>query len=146
MLQPYRNGSHLAPIATGSVNRIDALFNSLWGDDGGFLAQARSRFPIAMWEDDDHVYVEAELPGVAEQDVDVTVHNGTLWIRAERKPEEGRQFLYNGRSYGRFERVLTLPEAINSDVTEATLSNGVLSVRFAKAAEAKPKKLSLKSS
>ena len=49
-----------------------------------------------------------------------------LFIRGERKPEEGRRYLYNGRSYGRFERVITLPEAVNADEVQATLNDGVL--------------------
>lgn len=146
MLQLFRNTSAYAPLANGSINRLDSLFNSLAGDDGGFLNQAWARFPLAMWQDEDNIYVEAELPGVAEQDVDVTVHNGQLFVRAERKAEQGRAYLYNGRWFGQFERVINLPEAVNTNDVEATFTNGVLCVRFPKAAEAKPRKISLNAS
>src|SRR4051812_7761560 len=131
MLPVLRNHPALAPVATGPINRLDSLFDRVFGDDGGFLNQAWPWTPVAMWEDDDHIYVEAELPGVSDKDVDVTVHNGRLFIRGERKPEEDRRYLYNGRSYGRFERVVTLPEAVNTDDVQATLTNGILCILVA---------------
>jgi len=75
--------------------------------------------------------------------VDVTVHNGLLFIRGERKPEEGRRCLYNGRSYGRFERVITLPEAVKTDDVVAKLTAGVLCIDLPKCPEARPKKITL---
>jgi HSP20 family protein len=83
---------------------------------------------------------------VADKDLDITVRNGMLFIRGERQPEEGRRYLYNGRLYGRFERVLTLPEAVNTDEVQATLRDGVLRVELLKSPEAKPKRITLKTS
>ena len=143
MFPVLRNNSRLAPVATGPINRIDSLFDRVFGDDGAFLGQAWSGMPVAMWQDDDHFYVEVELPGVSDQDVDITVHNGMLSIRGERKPQEGRRYLYNGRSYGRFERVITLPEAVNADDVQATLKDGILSLTLPKSPEAKPRKITL---
>src|SRR4051812_33202776 len=118
------NNTTLTPFVTSPINRMDTFFDRFFGDDGGLMRQAWSAAPVAMWEDDDHVHVEAELPGVSEQDVDITVHNGMLYIRGERKPQEGRRYLYDGRAYGRFERVITLPEAVNTDGVEAALKDG----------------------
>jgi len=143
MFPALRNNSGLAPVAAGPINRIDSLFDRVFGDDGAFLGQAWSGMPLAMWQDDDHFYVEVELPGVSDQDLDITVHNGMLSIRGERKPEEGRRYLYNGRSYGRFERVITLPEAVQTDDVQATLKDGILSLTLPKSPEAKPKKITL---
>jgi len=78
-----------------------------------------------------------------DSDVDVTVHNGMLFIRGERRPAEGRRYLYNGRSFGRFERVITLPEAVKTDDVLATLKDGILSITLPKSPEAKPKKITL---
>src|SRR3954447_15575742 len=146
MLPVLRNNSVVAPVAAGPINRLDSLFDRVFGDDGGFLGQAWAGAPVAMWEDDDHISIEAELPGVGEKDLDITVHNGMLFIRGERNPEEGRRYLYNGRSYGRFERVITLPEAVNTDGVQATLKDGVLCITLPKSPEAKPKKIELKTS
>jgi HSP20 family protein len=144
MLPVLRNNMTLAPFATGPVNRLDSLFDRFFGEDGGFAGQAMSWAPVAMWEDDDHVHVEAELPGVKDEDVDVNFHNGMLFIRGERKPEEGRRYLYNGRPYGRFERVVTLPEAVDADAVQAALTDGILRIDLPKRPEAKPKKITLK--
>jgi HSP20 family protein len=145
MLPTLRNNTAPAPATAGPINRLDSLFDRFFGD-GGFMGQAGSWAPVAMWEDDDHVYVEAELPGVSHEDVDVTFQNGMLFIRGERTPEEGRRYLYNGRTYGRFERVITLPEAVKTDDVQATLTNGVLFIDLPKSPEAKPKKITLQTS
>ena len=83
---------------------------------------------------------------MSDQDVEVTVHKGVLFIRGERKAEEGRQFLYNGRSWGRFERAITLPDAVNADAVQAELANGVLRVTLPRSPEARPRKITLKTS
>jgi len=146
MLPVIRNNSVFAPVATGPINRLDSLFDRLFGDDGGCLSRAGAWPPMAMWEDDDQITIEAELPGVLEQDVDMTVHNGMLFIRFERKPEPGRRYLYNDWSYGRFERVITLPGAVKTDEVQATLTNGVLSITLPKSPEAKPKRITFSTS
>ena len=146
MFPVLRNNSALAPVVAGPINRLDSLFDRVFGDDGAFLGQAWSGMPLAMWQDDDHFYVEVELPGVSDGDLDITVHNGTLSIRGERKPEEGRRYVYNGRSYGRFERVITLPRAVQADDVQAALKDGILSLTLPKSPEAKPRKITLQSS
>ena len=128
-------------------NEVDTLFDRFFGGDGGSLTAGWSGgLPIATWEDDDHVYVEVELPGVAEEDLELTVHNGMLFIRGERRPHEGRNYLYNGRSYGRFERVIALPATVNADDVRAKLTNGVLEVQLSKTPEAKPKRIAVQAS
>jgi len=142
---PVLRNDALAPFTAAPINRLDNLFDRVFGNDGGVTDQAWSGAPMAMWEDDEFLCVEAELPGVLEQDVDITVHNGTLSIRAERRPEEGRRYLYDSRTYGRFERVITLPEAVQTDNVEAMLKDGVLSIRLPRSPEAKPRKITLRS-
>lgn len=146
MLPVLRNTSALAPAATSTFNRLDSLFDQFFGDDGGFSPESRSWAPLAMWEDEDHFFIEAELPGVTESDVDLTIHNGMLFIRGERKPEQGRRYLYNGRMFGRFERVVTLPESVNTQDVQATLTNGMLRITLARTPEAKPKKITIQTS
>jgi len=102
--------------------------------------------PVSLWQDEDHVYVEADLPGVSEPDVQLTVHQGMLFIRGERKAAEGRTYQYDGRAWGRFERVIALPEKVQTDAVQAELSNGVLRVVLPKSPETKPKTISLKAS
>ena len=122
---------------------VDTLFDRFFGGDGGSLTQAWAGVPVAMWEDEDHIYIEAELPGATEKDIDVTVHNGLLFIRGERRPVEGRNYLYNGRLFGRFERVITLPEAVDAENVQARLADGLLSIELSKSPQAKPKKVTV---
>jgi HSP20 family protein len=131
------------------VNRLERLFDRFFDDsffNYGVTPEWGAGVPVSLWQDEDHVYIEAELPGLTDQDVDVTVHNGMLFIRGERKPEEGRQYLYNGRTWGRFERVISLPEAVDADNVQAELTNGILRVALPKSPEAKPRKITLKTS
>jgi HSP20 family protein len=148
MLPVLRNNLSMTPWTATPINRIERLFDRFFDD--GFAGWAPGAewtgVPVSMWQDDEHLYVEAELPGMTEQDVDVTVHNGILFIRGERKPAEGRQYLYDGRTYGRFERAITLPEAVDADAVQAELTCGVLRLVLPKRPEAKPKKIALKTS
>lgn len=145
MAQLVRNGAAPSAFSGSPFNRLDSLFDRVFGDDGAFQAQGGLGVPGAVWQDEDAVHVEFELPGVAEGDIDVTVHQGTVSIRGERKPAEGRKYFYNTRSYGRFERALRLPVGIDTENVQAKLTNGVLHLTFPKKAEAKPKKITLQS-
>jgi len=144
MLPVLRNSSAWTPAFSHPVNRLDTWFDRFLGDDGGSLvSRAWTEMPVALWQDEDHYFIEVELPGVMQDDVDLTVHNGMLFIRGERKPQEGRRYLYNGRSFGRFERVISLPEAVATDDVQAALKDGILSITLPKSPESKPKKISL---
>jgi HSP20 family protein len=145
MLPMLRNTSAMAPFTVGPVNRLDSIFDRVFGEDG-VLGQAWGGVPVAVWEDEDRFYVEADLPGMRDEDVEVTVHNGMLFIRGERKPGEGRAYLYNGRPFGRFERVINLPAAVNVDEVQARLADGVLAITLPKSPEAKPRKITLQPS
>jgi HSP20 family protein len=143
MLPVLRETTPLFPFAARPINRLDTFFDRFFGDSPLYEGWGAG-VPIAMWEDDDHVYIDAELPGVAQEDVEVTVHNGMLFIRWERKPEEGRTYLYNGRNYGRSERVITLPDAVVGDDAQAEMADGVLHLTLTKSPTAKPKRIEVK--
>jgi HSP20 family protein len=142
---PMVRGNWFAPTFDEPVSRprgeVDTLFDRVFGGDGGAPAPAWGGLPVAMWEDDDHLYIEAELPGATETDIDVTVHDGLLFIRGERRPVAGRTYLYNGRAFGRFERVITLPEAVDAENVQARLADGLLSIALSKSPRAKPKRV-----
>lgn len=143
MVPVLRNGHPFSPAASHPFNRLDSLFDRVFGDEGRPATQTWAGPPLAMWEDDDHIRIEAELPGVSEQDVEIVVQDGMLLIRAERKPVEGRRYLYNGRAWGRFERSIMLPEAIDAAAVRATLNDGILSLDLPKSPEAKPRKIAV---
>ena len=92
----------------------------------------------------DALVVEAALPGIAPEDVDITVENGTLTIRGEHRAErqEGEgQYLVREISRGTFVRSLTLPNGLEADKAEATFEHGVLRLRIPKAEQVKPRQI-----
>jgi HSP20 family molecular chaperone IbpA len=129
-----RDGPNLAsPGAAGPRPASDALLDRFVGDDD-YFSPVWAGLPVSLSEDHEHVYVEADLPGVDEDDVDVSVEDGKVFIRGERNPEGYHSSLYDGRSYGRFERAITLPEPVDRDQVEVWLSRGVLSIVLRKCA------------
>jgi HSP20 family protein len=142
------NRSALAPTTGTPVNRLATVFDRLFNDDPLFgslmTAPAWSALPLSMWEDEQSVHVEIDAPGVTSQDIDVSVHDGDLVIRGERKSER-KEGGYDTRSYGRFEQRVTLPAPVDADKVEAKLANGVLSLTCPKTEAAKPRKIAIKS-
>ncbi len=94
---------------------------------------------VDVQEDDSNLYVSAELPGMTEDDVEVTYNDGVLRIAGEKRAEhedQGRQVHVTERAYGRFERQIPLNRAINDEQINAEFRNGVLTVTLPKAQEA----------
>jgi HSP20 family protein len=104
-------------------------------------------FPaVNVWEDNDHLYVEAEVPGVKPENLDVTVSGNELTIKGER-PEElpgDAAFHRRERGQGSFTRIVRLSSEVNADNVQAALNDGVLLLTLAKAEAAKPRKIKVK--
>jgi HSP20 family protein len=109
---------------------------------------AVSAFPaVNLWEEDDQVFLEAELSGLDLKSLEVFVTGGNqLTVKGERKfqPHEKGVWHRQERVQGTFNRTLTLPYLVDPDKVEARLENGVLQVRLAKHASAKPRKIVVK--
>ncbi len=110
---------------------------SLWqgGSDWGVVAP---RFEVA--ETEKAVQVTAELPGMDEKDIEVTLDDNVLTVKGEKKQEreeKNKQFFLSERSYGQFQRVLTLPAGIEADKIKAQFKKGVLSLSIPKTAQAR---------
>ena len=98
-------------------------------------------------EGDDHFVLRADLPGLAEEDVNLEVEDRTLTLSGERKSEQtekGEGFYRLERASGSFSRSLTLPEGIDADAITATFDKGVLEVRIPKPEQIKPKRVEIK--
>lgn len=143
---PATDNNAMKASWSAPVNRLERAFEGLFEDRAFGFRPDWQGVPVSVWQDVDHVYIEADLPGVRQQDVELVVHQGMLFIRGERKAEEGRQYLYDGRAWGHFERVISLPEKVQADDVQAELTDGVLRLALPKAPESKPKKILLKSS
>lgn len=97
---------------------------------------------VNISEDPSNIYVHAELPGLAKDDVKITVTDGMLTIRGEKKQEakqEGRNYHRIERRYGQFVRQFTLPDNINEEAVKASFENGILEITVPKKEPAKPK-------
>jgi HSP20 family protein len=114
------------------------------------LSQARSaEHPsLNIWEEADALKIEAELPGLKAEDLDLTVLGSELTIqgRVTAAPSEGQTFHRRERPAGEFRRVVRLPVDVEGDKIEATLSQGVLLITLPKAAVVKPKKIQVTAS
>jgi HSP20 family protein len=102
---------------------------------------------VNLWEDNDNVYLEAELPGVEFKDLEIYVSGGNeLTLKGERKPAVPERGVWHRqeRTFGAFSRSLTLPFPVDPDKVEARLENGVLFVKLAKHEAAKPRKIKVK--
>jgi HSP20 family protein len=129
----------------GEMNRLFSSFFDTPTPGNG--ATVRRWIPaMDLVETDDHFVLKADLPGVAESDVNIVFENNVLTIAGERKAEhEAKKDGYYRleRTQGTFSRSLTLPEGIDADAVMAKFDNGVLEVRIPKPAEAKPRRIQI---
>ena|SRR5687767_4596390 len=109
-----------------------------------------SQFPLLnAWEAGDSFYVEAELPGLALEDLEIYMADtNTLVIKGQRKEPEpaGGQWHRRERAFGTFERTFTFPGAVNANEVEASLKHGVLTIKLPKVPELRPRKIEVKAS
>jgi HSP20 family protein len=134
----------------GPVDLLDREFNRMlnrwWGS--AEVPSTLAPYAVDVHEDADHFYVEAELPGFTKDEVDITLEDGVLTIRGERKTEEktpagDKQPLHVERRWSRFERSFTLPTAVNENSVRAALNEGVLTITLDKREEVKPRKIQI---
>jgi HSP20 family protein len=101
---------------------------------------------IDIFEKGDNVVVKAELPGMKQEDIDVSISDDTLPIKGERKPESGTKdedYYRSEIDYGSFYRSVALPSSVDTKNIEAVYEDGVLRVTLQRASGAKPKKVSV---
>jgi HSP20 family protein len=129
-------------------DRLNRLFNEtmgrFWGDEG---MRAGNWVPaVDIYETEQNVVLKAELPGVDPKEVEVTVHDGALYLKGERKYEKEvkeENYHHVERAYGSFARSLTLPASIDQEKVEAEFKDGVLTLTMPKREEAKAKKIKI---
>jgi HSP20 family protein len=124
---------------------VDSLFDTFLG---GTVSPRTRRVPAIEMHDAGHQSVIAvELPGVAKEDIKISVDKGMLTISGERKAPglpEGSRALRNEISHGTFVRTLELPHPVKMEAISAELNNGILRVVLPKAEEARPRAISIK--
>ncbi|MHC1727207.1 MAG: Hsp20/alpha crystallin family protein [Syntrophobacteraceae bacterium] len=125
--------------------QMDRLVNAFTGDPAAGVSGVFP--PLVVKEDGDKIFVEAEIPGIKADDLNISVVGRTLTLSGERKPEqtENVNFHRRERKWGNFRKALTLPEDVNPEGIQAECKNGVLKIVLPKAESAKPRKISIKS-
>jgi HSP20 family protein len=124
-------------------NEMNRLFERLPNDEARFATFP----PVNLWEEAEGFRLEAELPGLKIEDLEITVTGrNQLTIKGERKPEapEKSQTHRQERIYGSFVRTLTLPAQVDENKVEARFEHGVLHIHLPKHEAAKPRKIPVK--
>ena len=156
-LIPWRNKirergpAETSPLAT-LRGEIDRLFESflrepLSGLDWPFGSQPGWAPAVDVAEDDEEVTVRAEIPGMAPEDLDVTISGNHLILAGEKKEsseKKGKGFYHSESRFGAFHRSIPLPEAVDPDNVEAQYANGVLVIRLKKSPSAPVKRIDVK--
>ncbi len=125
-------------------NQVQDEFAKLFNRAGAVFATPQ----LSVWEDDQAVFAETDLPGVDPSKLEVTVTEGNqLTVQGERTPPEipGAVWVRQERPFGKFTRVVTLPALVDADRVEARYTDGVLRLTLPKHEAAKPRKILVKS-
>ena len=128
----------------GAQEDMNRMFRRDWlRGPGGELAEAGAWSPaVDIYETEESLVVEAELPGVDPKDIDVSVDEGVLSLKGERKLEKvvkEENYHRVERAYGLFQRTVRLPSDVDADAIKANYDSGVLKVSVPKVEPRKPK-------
>ena len=127
-------------------NRINRVFSDAYGrSDEGLTTSGAWAPPVDIFQNGEHeIVLKAELPDLRREDIDITVDNGTLTIKGEKKLSSDvkeEQYHRIERQYGSFSRSFSLPQTVDSAKVGAEYKNGVLTVRLPLREEAKPRQI-----
>jgi len=129
------------------MNRMfDSFFRG--GTDEEFPLAATSWRPaVDIAEEDSAFVVKMELPGVTKEDVKITMENGLLTVKGEKREEKeskGTNYHRVERGYGAFQRSFTLPNTVKGEKVEASFRDGILNITLPKSEESKPKEIEVR--
>lgn len=117
------------PVVWDPFAEFERFAGDFWSDWA--LPEGNARLPYTdIVEEDGLVVIKSELPGVSPEEIDITLENGVMTIKAEHKEGEGEGSNYQSLSYY---RSMTLPADIDTEKVSATVENGLLEVHFPKA-------------
>jgi HSP20 family protein len=137
------------PNANAYLNRepLSRLFESFFNDMQGEEVSNRGWVPpVDIQETEEGYRLQAELPGLTKEDIQITLENNVLRLTGERKFErEAKKDSFHRieRTYGSFSRAFALPNQVNAEGVQASFENGILTLTIPKAEQAKPRKIAI---
>jgi len=144
-LVPWRHGREAGALS--SLRReFNEMFDRFWSGALEPMQFGKWTPAVDISENDDCVLVQAEVPGMDPEQIDVSLEGNVLTIRGEKKEQrqdKGENFHRVERQYGMFMRSIQLPSDVVADKVTASFKNGVLEVRLPKSEEAKPKRVAI---
>ncbi|MDP6577136.1 MAG: Hsp20/alpha crystallin family protein [Dehalococcoidales bacterium] len=153
-MQRWRSGKGLIPWRPfRELENIEQHFEDVF--DRSWLPAVWRRIPslemgwapaVEVFEKEGKFVVKAELPGIKEEDMDISVVDNTLTIKGEKKTEsevKEEDYYCCECSYGSFSRSIALPSNVDAKKIAASYEDGVLGISLPKASEVKPKKISI---
>ena len=126
-------------------NEVNRLFDNFFGRPASTAGRTWVP-PVDMHATKDDLVLTLELPGVSEKDVNVSISGDLLTVKGERRYEhqvKEQELLHVERTYGKFERLIQLPMAVQADRVKATYRDGVLEIKLPKAEEVKSKEIKI---
>lgn len=133
--------SRIWNLSPATLDELRREFDNAVGSVSGAVSRTCSSYPPAsVWESDEQLVVELDVPGVPQENVEVSVEDGVLTIAGNRKPSDhsGEPKHSDGR-FGEFSRSIKLHESLDTTSIQAELDNGVLTLSIARRAEAQPR-------
>lgn len=128
---------------------MERLFDDSFVNPSGWLTVASGQVSplVDVYETNDDIVVEASMPGLSADNVNISLTGQTLVLRGELQAGEqaaDARYLIRERRFGSFQRQIALPVRVDGDHAEATFEHGVLTLRIPKAAEVKPRQIQIK--
>lgn len=129
------------------MNRLSRELDRMFNSSGSGVGRGRGvAFPqINVWEDQENLYAEAELPGFRMDDLEIYVTGNQLTVKGERRPPEmdGGTWHRQERGFGKFSRTVELPAEVDGGEVSAEFKLGVLTITLPKREAAKPRRISV---
>jgi len=145
MLMRYDPFRDMLAIQERMNRLVDDLFHRTEVEPDNAMVEWK---PLAdVFEDDNHVVISLDIPGMKKEDITITVENNTLIVRGERKlekEEKKKNYHRLERLYGTFSRSFNLPGTVDTSDIRASYQNGSLELQLPKREEAKPRAISVK--
>jgi HSP20 family protein len=127
-------------------DELNSLFEApLWEGIGRQQLFSGWSPALDLYQNTDNLVAVVELPGMRKEDIDISLHNGTLTISGERRSDafNGEKAERTERYFGTFRRSITLPARVDANKVSATYRDGILTVTLPKTEEAKPKQITV---